>query len=101
MPTVAEVKALVKVIATHLNGLPQSIPPGMKEDKIWMAMHQKKVRQLMKPLTGILMQFLGKIVEMLPTVCNIFAKESWDWVMFVLIYLGLIRQMVFLWILSK
>ena len=42
MPTVAEVKALVKVITTHLNGLPQSIPPGMKEDKIWMAMHTEE-----------------------------------------------------------
>jgi hypothetical protein len=39
MSTVSEIKALVKVIATLSNGLPQSIPLGMKEDKIWTVMH--------------------------------------------------------------
>jgi hypothetical protein len=42
MSTILEIKALVKVIATLSNGLPQSIPLGTKEDKIWMVMHTEE-----------------------------------------------------------
>ena len=42
MSTVSEIKALVKVITTLSNGLPQSIPLGTKEDKIWTAMHTEE-----------------------------------------------------------
>lgn len=42
MPTISEVKALVKAITTLSNGLPQSIPLGTKEDKIWTVMHSEE-----------------------------------------------------------
>ena len=42
MSTVSEIKALIKVITTLSNGLPQSIPLVMKEDKIWMAIHTEE-----------------------------------------------------------
>ena len=42
MSTISEIKALVKVIGTLSNGLPQSIPLGTKEDKIWTVMHTEE-----------------------------------------------------------
>jgi hypothetical protein len=42
MSTVSEIKALVKIITTLSNGLPQSIPLGTKKDKIWMVMHTEE-----------------------------------------------------------
>ena len=42
MFTVSEIKALIKVITTLSNSLPQSIPLGTKEDKIWTAMHTEE-----------------------------------------------------------
>ncbi|KAF8231968.1 hypothetical protein L208DRAFT_1466550 [Tricholoma matsutake] len=42
MSTVSKIKALVKVIATLSNHLPQSIPLSTKEDKIWTVMHTEE-----------------------------------------------------------
>ena len=42
MSTVSEIKALIKVISTLSSGLPQSIPLGTKEDKIWTVMHSEE-----------------------------------------------------------
>jgi hypothetical protein len=44
MPTVSDIKTLVKIITTLSNSLPQSstIPVGTKEDKIWTVMHSEE-----------------------------------------------------------
>jgi hypothetical protein len=42
MPTISEIKALIKIIATLSNSLPKSTPFGTKEDKIWTVMHTEE-----------------------------------------------------------
>jgi hypothetical protein len=55
----------------------------------------------MKPSIDVSMPCSGKIVEILLAVCNMFARESWEWVMFALIYLRSIGRIISHWILSR
>ena len=42
MPTISDIKTLVKAITTLSNGLPHSIEQGTKEDKIWSVMNTRE-----------------------------------------------------------
>jgi hypothetical protein len=92
MSTISEIKALVKFIATLSNGLPQSIPLGTKEDRIWKVMHTEECETAHKTFnrhfdamfredcrdTAGRLQHMRKGKLGLGGVCAYLSKIDWD-----------------------